>query len=304
MRNYRLKAYVYLILVAAIWGIASPVIKYTLGGIDPLPFLTIRFFISSLVAVPILIFRKTNIFKKDHFKKVLIFGFLASTVALGLLFAGLERTTVLNASFITLTSPLLITTAGVIYLKERVTKKEKTGMSIALIGSLILIIQPILAGGLSSGQVLGNILILGYLLTHTVSVIYAKRNLREHVNPIDLANIMFVIGFITLLPLTIYFYGSETLTYVINLNSSYILGILYMALISGSLAYYLWIKAQKTIEVGEAALFGYLNPIFATPLAVFWLGESFTPIFILGAVIIITGVVIAEYKPGIKKVRY
>lgn len=301
MRNYRLKAYTYLLLVAAIWGIAGPVIKYTLGGIDPLPFLTIRFFISSLVAVPMLVFRKTNIFKKDHFKKVLIFGFLASTVALGLLFAGLERTTVLNASFITLTGPLIISAAGVVYLKEHVTKKEKMGMSIALIGSLILIVQPILTYGLSSGQMLGNILVLGYLVANTASVIYAKRNLREHVNPLDLANVMFVIGFVSLLPLTIYFYGTETLTYVTSLNSSYLLGILYMALISGTLAYYLWIKAQKTIEVGEAALFGYLNPIFATPLAVFWLGESFTPIFILGAVIIITGVAIAEYKPGIKR---
>ena len=301
MRNYRLKAYIYLLLVAAIWGIAGPVIKYTLGGIDPLPFLTIRFFISSLVAVPMLVFRKTNIFKKNHFKKVLIFGLLASTVALGLLFAGLERTSVLNASFISLTEPLLIAVAGVVYLNERITKKEKIGMSIALIGSLILITQPILANSLSDGQVLGNILILGYLVANTASVIYAKRNLRDHVNPIDLANIMFVIGFISLHPLTIYLYGSETLTYVSNLNSSYILGILYIALISGSLAYYLWIKAQKTIEVGEAALFGYLRPIFATPLAIFWLGESFTPIFILGAIIIITGVTIAEYKPGIRR---
>jgi len=301
MRNHRLKAYTYLLLVAAIWGIAGPVIKYTLGGIDPLPFLTIRFFISSLVAVPILVFRKTNIFKKDHFKRVLIFGFLASTVALGLLFAGLERTTVLNASFITLTGPLIISAAGVVYLKEHVTKKEKIGMSIALIGSLILIIQPILTSGFSSGQMLGNILILGYLVANTVSVIYAKRNLREHVSPLDLANIMFIVGFLTLLPLTIYFYGSETLSYVTNLKSSYVLGILYMALISGSFAYYLWIKAQKTIEIGEAALFGYLQPIFAAPLAVYWLGESFTPVFLLGVVIIITGVVIAEYKPGIKR---
>jgi drug/metabolite transporter (DMT)-like permease len=301
MRNYRLRAYTYLLFVAAIWGIAGPVIKYTLGGIDPLPFLTIRFFISSLVAVPMLVFRKTNVFKKDHFKKVILFGFLASTIALGLLFAGIERTTVLNASFISLTGPLIISAAGVVYLKEHVTKKEKVGMSIALFGSLLLIIQPILTNGLSSGQMLGNLLVLGYLVANTISVIYAKRNLREHVNPLDLTSVMFIVGFLSLLPLTIYFYGSETLTYVTNLNTSYVLGILYMALISGSLAYYLWIKAQKTIEVGEASLFGYLQPIFATPLAVYWLGESLTPVFLVGAVIIITGVAIAEYKPGIKR---
>ena len=300
MSSHRVKAYFYLILVAAIWGMAGPIIKYTLGGIEPLPFLTIRFFISSLIAVPLLLFRKTNIFQKKHFKKALIFSFLASTVALGLLFAGIERTTALNATFITLIGPLLIAAAGVLYLNEHITKREKVGILIAFIGSVFLILQPLLEYGLNSGQLLGNILVFGYLLANTVSVVYAKQNLREHVDPLDLTSLMFIVGFVTLFPITLFLYKGDFITQISTLDTSHYLGILYMALISGSLAYYLWIKAQKTIEVGEAALFGYFKPIFATPLAIFWLGESFTPMFIFVTIIIITGVAVAEYKPGIK----
>ena len=73
-----------------------------------------------------------------------------------------------------------------------------------------------------------------------------------------------------------------------------------MALLSGSLAYYLSNKAQKSIEIGEASIFAYLYPIFSTPLAVIWLGEKITPMFTMGAVIIAIGVAIAE----IKKRRY
>ena len=43
-----------------------------------------------------------------------------------------------------------------------------------------------------------------------------------------------------------------------------------------------------------------MYPIFAAPLAVLWLGEKITPMFIIGAVIITIGVAIAE----IKKKRY
>ena len=57
---------------------------------------------------------------------------------------------------------------------------------------------------------------------------------------------------------------------------------------------------QKSIEIGEASLFAYLYPLFSTPLAVVWLGEKITPMFIVGAVVITIGVVIAE----IKKRRY
>lgn len=74
------------------------------------------------------------------------------------------------------------------------------------------------------------------------------------------------------------------------------MGVLYMALFSGSLAYYLSNKAQKTIEIGEQSLFSYLNPLFSIPLAVFWLGETITPLFIAGSVVVTAGVIIAETK--------
>jgi drug/metabolite transporter (DMT)-like permease len=69
-----------------------------------------------------------------------------------------------------------------------------------------------------------------------------------------------------------------------------------MALLSGSLAYFLYQKAQKTIEASEATLFSYLSPLFAIPLAVFWLKEEITIFYLLGAVIVAIGVIIAESK--------
>ena len=69
-----------------------------------------------------------------------------------------------------------------------------------------------------------------------------------------------------------------------------------MAFLSGIVGYALWIKGQKSIEVSEAGLFAYLTPIFGAPLAVWWLGEKITPIYIIGALIITLGVFIAEYK--------
>ena len=75
-----------------------------------------------------------------------------------------------------------------------------------------------------------------------------------------------------------------------------------MALLSGSLAYTLSHAGQKTIEIGEAAVFSYLYPLFAAPLAVLWLGEKITPSFIFGGLVITVGVVIAEYKKRKKNV--
>jgi drug/metabolite transporter (DMT)-like permease len=222
------------------------------------------------------------------------YAFLTSTVALGFLFFGMENTTVLDSTLITLANPLLVTLAGVWFLKEHVTTKEKLGMTIALIGTLLIVIEPIIQGG-NGIKLSGNVLIIGYLIATAWSAVLAKQVLRENISPTLMTNMAFIVGFITLLPIGI-------LSHKLNIGSifatpiNYHFGVFYMAFFSGTLAYYLGNKAQKSIEIGEAAVFSYLYPLFATPLAVIWLGEKVTPIFIIGGIIIILGVILAEWK--------
>lgn len=286
MNPHRLKAYFLLFIVSVIWAVAGPIIKYTLGGVPPLLFLTYRFGLSTLISIICffifgLHFPKENKIRLD----LILYGFLTSTVSLGLLFFGLENTTVLDMSLITLVNPLLITLAGVYFLKEHVTGREKIGMGIALAGTVLTVIEP--------SRFSGNFLIFLYLIATAWSAVLAKRLLRESVDPLSMTNFSFIIGFITLLPFAVLKYPAGIIG---EIPFSYHLGVMFMALFSGSLAYYLSNKAQKTIEIGEAAVFSYIYPLFSTPLAVVWLGEKITPIFILGAVIIALGVVIAETK--------
>ncbi|MFI5241317.1 MAG: EamA family transporter, partial [Microgenomates group bacterium] len=83
---------------------------------------------------------------------------------------------------------------------------------------------------------------------------------------------------------------------VTHLGFGYHLGVLYMALISGTLAFTLLNMGQKTIELSEAAIFMYLYPIFSGILAIIVLGDKMTPVIILSAIITFIGVAIAEVK--------
>ena len=294
MHTPRLKAYILLLIVAVIWGIAGPVIKFTLGGFPPLLFLTYRFGLSTLISIICFFIFGLHFPKENRIRlELILYGFITSTVSLGLLFFGLENTTVLDMSLITLVNPLLITLAGVYFLKEHVTGREKIGMGIALAGTILTVIEPFFQNGHSLTRFSGNFLIFLYLLTTAWSAVLAKRLLRKGVDPLSMTNFSFIIGFLTLLPFAVLKYPVGIIG---EIPFSYHLGVIFMALFSGSLAYYLANKAQKTIEIGEAAVFSYIYPLFSTPLAVAWLGEKITPIFILGAVIIALGVVIAETK--------
>jgi drug/metabolite transporter (DMT)-like permease len=303
MNRYRLRSYLLFLIVSVIWAVAGPVIKFVLGELPPLLFLTYRFFISGIFALFYFIFNGIHLPKNfTTIIKLIIFSLFTSTFALGLLFWGLKDTTVLDMSIITLVSPLVITVAGVVFLKEHVTKKEKFGMMIALIGASLTIIEPLLNNGHSSlTKLSGNILISLYLLVNAVPVVLAKKLLRQGVKPGILANLPFLFGFFSLLPfLLMQSSFNETFTFLKTVSWQAHLGVLYMAILSGTLAYWLSNVAQKTIEISESALFTYLYPLLSIPLAIVWLKEKVTVTFVIGAIITLIGVAVAE----IKKKRY
>ena len=72
MQTARVKAYLMLLAVAVIWGIASPVIKYTLHGFHADIFLTYRFAISTIIAIFIFLIGGFHL-PKDKGTIVLIF---------------------------------------------------------------------------------------------------------------------------------------------------------------------------------------------------------------------------------------
>jgi drug/metabolite transporter (DMT)-like permease len=298
MTSYRLKAYFYLLLVSLFWGAATPVIKFTLGGISPFSFLVYRFFISAILGLAILLITKARIPKpKENLPLIVVYGVVTTTVALGFLFLGLNKTTVLDTVLITAVSPLVTAVAGSFFLKETITTQEKIGILIAFSGTLFTILEPVFRGKVDITQLTGNFLVLGYLISYGVSSVLSKKLVRNDVKPLDLSNFSFIIGFLTIIPLVPFEASfANVVSTVSNLAIPFHLGVLYMAIFSGTTAYALWIKGQKSIEISEAGVFGYLMPLFSTPLAVFWLGEEITPFFVNGAMLIAIGVFVAEYK--------
>jgi len=302
MNPHRLKAYIYLLVVAVIWGVAGPVIKFTLSGIAPLPFLAYRFSIAAIFSI---IYFLISGHKIPNPKKTLpllaIYGLLAYTLSLNFLFAGLAKTTVLDLTLITQVGPLMIAVASAIFLGDHITRREKLGIAIVFMGSMFTALAPLISNSNSAAKLSGNIFILLFLLAETGGVLWAKKLTRMRIPPLVLINFGFIVAAITTIAVAAAAVGPAQLaTTITALPFKYHAGVLYMALISGTLAYFLEISAQKAIEVSETILFRYLQPLVGVPLAIVWLGEQITTYFVIGALLVSSGIVIAE----IKKKRY
>lgn len=307
MNHHRLTAYLLLLIVSIIWGVAGPVIKYTLGSFPPIIFLTYRFALASALGAVLWAIRPPKMrVNGNTVPHILLHSILAVPVGLGLLFFGFDKTTSLTGSVISATGPIMIAIAGVLFLREHITKPERIGIGLALLGTLIVTVGPMLNGnGHAFASFEGNLLIIAALAADAIGTVIAKVSLRDRVPAIALTNISFMIGLISFLPFLFASYSfREVLTTVTNAPLSAHLGVFYMAFLSGTLAYTFQKLAMKRIEVGEVAVFNYLFPIWAAPLALLWLGEKITLPFIIGASVIATGVVIAENKRRQKRRRH
>lgn len=298
MNPARLRAYLYLLVTVIIWAFAGVVIKVTLYELTPFVFLAYRFLLTVIVMTPIFLFRKIHLPKKE-IRNLILISVFGSTLNLGLLFYGIKSTTVVDQAVITAVSPILVILAGAIILKEHVTKKEKIGIFITVVGTFILTIQPILeTNGSDYSSFLGNVFLVLSNLAWVGYVLLSKKGLREKIDPLFIVYFGFLVGLVTIFPLAVIESGS--ISNMINIVSSASfkahLGVFYMAVFSGALAYFLFQLGQKTIEVSEATLFVYLQAVFTIPFAVVLLGEKITLTFVIGSLIVVLGVVIAEWK--------
>jgi len=286
----RKKAYLALLTTSILWGLSPPVIKYTLGFISPELFLFWRFVVAVvIIAIPLAITLIKNKNQLKHFKKIIFYGFLGTPLTLYLLFLGIKRTSAIDASVISIISPIMIVLGGAFFLKEKVAKPEKIGISLALAGTLVTILQPLIISGTSFVQNLkGNLLVLGGTFAWAAFSLLVKKEAKGKIEPFILSSSSFIVGLLFFLPLA----WHQNFAFHIGALP----GIIFMAIFGSIIAYFASTYGISKIEVSEATVFTYLQPLFAVPLAAVWLKESISFPFLIGAGLIGLGVFIAESR--------
>ena len=287
-------AYALLLLNTILWGLSPPIIKVALNFVSINQFLLGRYLLASLIFFPIyLLTRKKSPLEIRNLKLVILLALLGTPLTLIPLYEGIKLTSSIESSILTATGPLLIIIGGRIFLREKITQNEKIGLIIALIGTILLTLGPVVIDGPGFKiSLLGNLLILGSNLIWTAFLLLVKK-LKVDASQISLVSYLTAIPIFLLLMLL---EPSKILnSSILNLNSTAIFGIAYMALAGSIIAFWAYTKGQEYIEAGEAAIFTYLQPLITFPLAYFWLHESISSVGLAACLLIAAGVYISEY---------
>jgi drug/metabolite transporter (DMT)-like permease len=302
-RNIRWAAYAFLLINVVCWGIALPLVKPALHITTPFRYLMYRFSLAIVFSLPILLFYLTKIGKyQKYLSRILLIELIGTSLSLSLLYLGLRQTSSLEAAFIATTSPIFITIAGVIFLKEKQQGHEWIGSLISFLATLLFLALPIFNGNslLFAGSLLGNTLVLAQNICVSFHCILAKKYYAG-VPKFFVTTLSFYVGAATFLLLSLAelrfsFPALVAATHVDFQSSQVLVAVFYMAIFGSIIGLTAYMKGQDAIEASEASLFSYLQPLVFVPLSLIVLHERID-IFQIGALIIILlGVIIAEKR--------
>jgi len=280
-----------LIITNVIWGAASPIFKFALQNIPPFTLAFIRFFLAGLIFIPFAYIYRQKITWAE-FINILWVGFFGITVNIAFFFLGLQRTESINVPVIASSGPVFIYLFSILFLRERPKLKVASGMLIALIGVLIIILSPIFVDNkrFILGEIEGNIFIFVATMGMVLQTVFGK-NLLKKVNPYLVSAISFLFGSVTFLPLAVKELNSWGFG---QLNFQGWTGIIFGIFFSSALAYFLYYYGISKLAAQEVGVFTYIDPVAAVLIAMPLLGEFPNWYYLIGTLLVFGGIYLAE----------
>lgn len=204
-----------------------------------------------------------------------------------MLYTAVHTTTAINGAMIQTTMPAVIILATLVMFKETVTRLQILGVAICIIGAFIVILRGRWNTLLGMSFAPGDILMMGAVIVYALYSALLRQ--RPAIHPLSFLIYTFGLGVIFLLPLYIWeLAGSATMTLTLQV----VLSILYVALFPSILAYFCWNRGVEVIGANRAGLFINLIPVFASILAILFLGETLQAFHIIGMVLILGGMIL------------
>ncbi len=270
-------------------AISFAIAKYGLAIIEPFVFAFYRFVIAAAILLLITRLSKHDkpIEKRDYWKIIGLGVIIIPFNQVAYLY-GQSLTGAGHASLLFATTPIWIFILALIHLKERLHLRRGIGIVVAVIGVGVIMF----GGAVKIGQeyLIGDLIILLSVLAWSYYTILGKPLVRKYG---AFRVTAYALSFGALLYIPFGLYEAVKMDYSQTTVGAW-LSVLFMAIGISVVAYVLWYWVLKHIEASRMAVFHNIQPVIATVMAYFWLGEPLGAPFVIGGLTVLAGVIVAE----------
>jgi drug/metabolite transporter (DMT)-like permease len=284
------------LLCTFIWGTTFIAQDTGMDDIGPFTFNAVRFFVGFLAIIPLaLIFEAKKLKKEFRFdlKTFIILSFLIGlSLFLGsaLQQVALLYTDVANAAFFTIFYVPMVPIIIFIFKKDFLHWSVWPSVILCLIGGYLL------TNFQDATVRLGDTLVVLGALFWSTHIIFTGMIVKKYNLPLTIGAIQTLL--VALFSFIIGLFSEE---FVLDNILNEIDSILYAGILSGGFAFVLQIYAQRNITPAPAAIIFSLEGVFATIAAWFILNQILGINNLLGCFFILSGVLLSQLVPLIKK---
>ena len=271
-----------------VWGASFIATKLAIQDISPVTLVWLRFGIGVLVLGAAAAMRKQLALpRRSELGYFALLGFLGITFHQWLQSTGLQTAQASTTAWIVATTPVFMVLLGWIFLKEKLSRLQILGITLAAVGVLLVVSKGDFSS-LSSGKfgTTGDFLILISAPNWAVFSILSRRGLQQY--PAT-RMMLYVMSFGWLFS-TVLFLTGPGLGEIANLSRDGWIAVLFLGVIVSGGAYITWYDALQVISASQIGAFLYIEPLVAVVVAAIILGEPLLWASLLGGAIILFGV--------------
>ncbi len=279
------------LLVAAVgWGTGGIAVRAAFGeGIGPWTLVALRVSIAALLVIAVLAVKGLRVPDRLTMKVGTVMAITNLLIPYVLFTFAYDEA---SAGFVGLFAAL-IPLATAIYANfmldnERLTRGKLIGLFIGFSGVAALLISGDSGLGAEGRPLFAATLALISVVAIGYAGAYAKRYAGRY-DPIEITGLQFTLSALVLIPAMLIFEGIPR-----SLTTPGWALILYMAVASTFLPFYLYYRLLESMPATTVSLVGYLVPLVSLIGGVLLLGESIETGIVIGGALILTGMVVTD----------
>ena len=288
-------AYFFLLLTVTFWAGNFIVGKFaSFYEVPPFSLNFYRWFFAWLILSPFTIpeILKNKNYIKENYKLFLVLGVTSITIFNSIVYYSLNFTQVISGVLMISTIPVMIMFISSILKIERTNIFQILGVLFSFTGVILIITKANL-------EILKNLdfnkgditMVIAMFSWALYSTLLKKQTYK--LSQLSLLQVIISFGLLFLIP--IYFIEYQ-LGFRIQLEKPFVMILSYVVLFPGLASFILWIKGISLIGANRSGVFLHLMPILSAIMAMIIFDEKFMFYHVLGAMFILTGIILSNRK--------
>ena len=274
---------------AALWGGMYVVSKWGFALIPPVTLGFLRVAVGASALWIVVAGRGGHTPSRDEWPAFVALGGCV-TLTVATQFVGTELTNASQGSLLTVLTPVFTVLLGAAVLGERVTAAKAGGMTLAGVGTAVVLAGQYDLASMAAGNAVGVALLLIGSAAWAGYTVWGVRAVRRHgalraATYSSLASLPLLGG---LAVAELWYLGVSPAD--IPLTAASVGAVLYLGLGATAAAWYLWYKGLEYVPAGTVAVFFFAQPAVGSALGAALLGESLGTGFLVGGALMTAGI--------------